>query len=335
MNGTITPAVARRFTGSALLLITSAVSSAAEITPNRFVSTPYNGPEATVSQLLQADLNDKEAQFLLTRLAENHDDFEEAVDLLEDAAEAAPDKALTQLRFGQASCQLAGHPETGMLSKAGLAGDCREAFEAASKLEPTLLNAWRGLFDFYRMAPGIVGGGVEKAEAVIGKIAAIDAAEAELARASLAVQAEKPAAVREHFAKAIALKPAKADEYRFQEALILMRLEDYSAAYETLKNLRGSATVDEAQLQYQTGRIAVLASHANWYSEAEQSLLDYLNRADLTAEHPTKPWAAFRLGQLYELMGKPEQSRSRYQWAASQQPDNRLKTELKKKGIKV
>ncbi len=335
MKGSIT-SIPRQFAGSsALLLLASVTATAAEPTPNRYLNVPYAGPEATVQALLQSDLNDKEAQFLLSRLAENHDDFEEAVEQLDDAAEATPDNALIQLRFGQASCQLAGHPDTGMLSKAGLASDCRDALEAASKLEPTMVNAWRGLFDFYRMAPSIVGGGIEKAEAVIGTIAALDAADAELARASLAVQAEKPAAVREHFAKAIALKPAKADEYRFQEALTLMRLEEYPAAYEALKSLRGSASVDEAQLQYQAGRIAVLAAQANWYPEAEQSLLNYLNRADLTAEHPTKPWAAFRLGQLYELMGKAELSKARYQWAASQQPDNRLKAELKKKGIKV
>ena len=246
---------------------------------------------------------------------------------------------MLQLYFGQLSCMLAGHAETGMLGKAGYAGDCRDALEAATTLNPKLLLAWQGLFDFYRMAPGVVGGGIDKAERVIERIATLDPAQAELARASLALQQEQYVKMREYFAKAAVLDPSKAEQIRLQEGLALMRIEDYPAAHALLKALQAKGTQsrseDAAHVQYQLGRIAVLAAQPGWYDDAEQQLLAYLERSDLSSSHPSKPWAAFRLGQLYELMGKTDQAKQRYQWAATQQPDTRLKAELKKKAIKV
>ncbi|NQD35719.1 hypothetical protein HPT27_01715 [Permianibacter sp. IMCC34836] len=309
-------------------------ASAAETLSNRFAGTSYPGAEAASKMLLQPDLNEKEVSFWFGRLAERHDDLETAVDTLEDIVDDKPDNVIALLRFAQASCMLAGHPDTGMLSKAGLAGDCRDSYEKVTQLDPKQLPAWQGLFDFYRMAPGIVGGGVDKAEKVIGKIAALDPAEGELAQASLALQQEQIAAMRDHFNKAASLNPAKADKYRRQEALALMNAEQFPAAYELLLKLRDSND-DPAQVQYQLGRIAVLAKQADWYVDAEQQLQAYLARTDLTSEHPTKAWASFRLGQLYELMGKAEQAKASFQAAARQQPDDRLKGELKKKAIKV
>lgn len=304
--------------------------------PNRYANAGYAGPEGTVALVLKADTNAVEAQSLFGQLFARHDDFETVVELLEEAAEADDAVALTHLRFAQASCQLANHPDTGMLSKPGLASDCRASFEQASRLDPKLLPAWQGLFDYYRMAPAIAGGDVDKARAIIGKIAALDPAEAELAMATLAAMDEQIDQMRSHFAKAAELKPTEAESYRFREALALMRFNQFEPAYAVLQSLQASSEPAMAtQVQYQLGRIAVLASKADWYADAERHLQAYLARTDLTSDMPAKSWAAFRLGQVYELMGKAELSRQQYLWAAGQQPDEPLKAELKKKGIKA
>ena len=310
--------------------------SVSEAETNRYANQAYAGPEATVALLLKPDTSMREAQTLIGQLQSRHDDFETVVELLEEAADDENAGAMTHLRFGQASCQLINHPDTGMLSKAGLAGDCRDAFERATQLDPTLLLAWQGLFDFYRQAPSIAGGGIDKAEAVVAKIAQIDAAEAEQARATLAAQQEQFDKMRGHFAKAAELNPAKAEEYRFRESMTLVRIEQYEAAYEVLGSLLKTTDAElAAQVQYQLGRTAVVAANPAWCAAAEGHLRAYLARTDLTTDMPAKSWAAFRLGQVYELMGKAELSRQQYLWAASQQPDEPLKAELKKKGIKA
>ncbi|HEX4911329.1 MAG TPA: hypothetical protein VFV64_11270 [Permianibacter sp.] len=322
---------------SAVVNTAIAADAAVQTAPaNRYANRPFPGAEATVTALLSKDLSDREAQTLFGHLFARHDDFETVVELLEERADEQPEAALVQLRFGQAACQLAGHPDTGMLGKAGLAGDCRDALEKASELDPKLLNAWRGLFDFYRQAPGVVGGGIDKAEAVVAKIALIDPAEAEQARATLAGQQEQYDKMRGHFAKAAELNPAKAEEFRFRESMALVRAKQYEAAYEVLGSLLKTTDTElAAQVQYQLGRTAVIAANPAWCAAAEGHLQAYLARTDLTTDMPAKSWAAFRLGQVYELMGKAELSRQQYLWAAGQQPDEPLKAELKKKGIKA
>ncbi|MFZ5843992.1 MAG: hypothetical protein ACOY3E_13980 [Pseudomonadota bacterium] len=310
---------------------------------NRFAHQPYGGPEATVALLLKSDTSMREAQTLIGHLHSRHDDFETVVELLEEAADDEQAGALTHLRFAHASCQLINHPDTGMLSKAGLAGDCRDGFERATQLDPALLPAWQGLFDFYRQAPSVVGGGIDKAEAVIEKMARLDAAEAELARATLAGQQEQSekmlghyAKAAELFAKAAELNPAKAEEYRFREGMALVRAKQYDAGYSVLDALLKTTDKElAAQVQYQLGKTTVVAANPAWCAAAESHLQAYLARTDLTPDMPAKSWAAFRLGQVYELMGRAELSRQQYLWAAGQQPDEPLKAELKKKGIKV
>lgn len=55
----------------------------------------------------------------------------------------------------------------------------KNAFEKAVGLDPKNIDALDDLFEFYIDAPGIVGGGVDKAEAVARQIAEIDQAKGE------------------------------------------------------------------------------------------------------------------------------------------------------------
>jgi len=317
-----------------LLMNLSAYAGEPSSAQSRFEAGDFTGASAAAQQLLKQDASEAEGHYWLGRIALKSGDLETAADELEEAVDAAPDNAEYLTRFAQVSCSLAGSPDTGMLRKPGLAGDCRESFLHATEVDPKSLTAWKGLFEFYRQAPGIAGGGIDKAEALVGKIAALDPAEGELALANLAAQQEKLPLAREHIAKAALLNPASAGEYRFQEALMLMQAKDFVGAHALLKQLRGDSP-DDAQIQYQFGRIAVLAEQPAWYADAEQSFLAYLARTDLSGDHTDKAWAAFRLGQLYELMGKPDLAKARFQWAAGQKPDDRLKGELKKKATKV
>ncbi len=98
--------------------------------------------------------------------------FGDAVDVLESAAEISPRSSEAQLWLGRAYGRLA---EGNKLLAFGRARKARAAFEKAVELDPKNRDALDDLFEFYFEAPGIVGGGLDKAEAVAKQIAALDA----------------------------------------------------------------------------------------------------------------------------------------------------------------
>ena len=66
------------------------------------------------------------------------------------------------------------------MSAASLAGKVRNEFEAAVRLDPNNVDARSDLGEFYLEAPGIVGGGRDKAEAQTQALAALDPAKGRL-----------------------------------------------------------------------------------------------------------------------------------------------------------
>ena len=72
------------------------------------------------------------------------------------------------------------------LSAFGQARKTVRAFERAVELDPSNLEALSDVFEYYLQAPGVVGGGVDKAESVARRFAALNAAEFHWARARLA-----------------------------------------------------------------------------------------------------------------------------------------------------
>jgi predicted Zn-dependent protease len=76
--------------------------------------------------------------------------------------------------------------QSSFLSALPLAVKTRESFEKAVALDPVNLEALGDLFEFYLQAPGIIGGGIEKAEAIGVHIGQLSEAESHYVRARLA-----------------------------------------------------------------------------------------------------------------------------------------------------
>ena len=111
-------------------------------------------------------------------------DFRHATELLERAVAAVPSSAEYYLWLGRAYGRRA---ETStFLTAPGHASKARQNFERAVQLDPSNSEALGDLFEYYLQAPGFLGGGHERAAALIEKIAALDPAERYFARARLA-----------------------------------------------------------------------------------------------------------------------------------------------------
>lgn len=98
--------------------------------------------------------------------------FGDAVDVLDSATQVTPKSSEAQLWLGRAYGRLA---ESNKLLAFGRARKARAAFERAVQLDPKNRDALDDLFEFYFEAPGIVGGGLDKAEGIAKQIAALDA----------------------------------------------------------------------------------------------------------------------------------------------------------------
>lgn len=157
--------------------------------------------------LLNQHSADPATNFLVARDYFMTGDFKAAVDHLQKATAADPKNALYMDWLGRAYGKRAemANPFQAPL----LASKARQAFEQSVQLNPKDADALSDLFDFYLDAPGFLGGGYEKAEAVADKIAAVDPSEAYFERAKLAQKRKEFDTAEQHLRQAIAATPGK------------------------------------------------------------------------------------------------------------------------------
>jgi tetratricopeptide (TPR) repeat protein len=99
--------------------------------------------------------------------------LEEAVKLGERCVAAHPQVSNCHLALGNALGTKA--VSAGIMSALGYAGTIRDSFKKAVELDPHNMDARFSLLQFYMQAPGIVGGGTGKAQALAAQTAALNA----------------------------------------------------------------------------------------------------------------------------------------------------------------
>ena len=92
------------------------------------------------------------------------EEYERAIELLENAVQAEPDCAECAHQLGRAYGRLA--ENANWIAAMGLAKKSRIAFENAVELDPYNAQALEDLIKFYRDAPGFLGGDADKADSL-------------------------------------------------------------------------------------------------------------------------------------------------------------------------
>ena len=110
-------------------------------------------------------------------------DYSAAIQRLEAALETAPDSAELHLWLGRAYGREA--QRSSWWRAMGLAKRTRVHFERAVDLAPDYLAAWQDLFDYYRQAPPLLGGGEKPALQAAAQLLRLDAAAGRRAYAEL------------------------------------------------------------------------------------------------------------------------------------------------------
>ncbi|HTC36372.1 MAG TPA: tetratricopeptide repeat protein [Bryobacteraceae bacterium] len=135
-------------------------------------------------------------------------DYKRATDFFEKALAISPNSSEYELWLGRAWGRRA---ETSNWLTAGVhASKVRQCFERAVALDPRNREAKNDLFDFYLNAPGFLGGGIEKAEALARSIANERPPEYNFEEAQLAERRRDYAAAETHLRRAMELAPTEA-----------------------------------------------------------------------------------------------------------------------------
>src|SRR6267142_806536 len=246
---------------------------------------------------------------LLTRSYLELNQYDAAVNSAEKAVSLSPKNSEYHRWLGEAYGAKADHAS--MLSAYSLARKTQKEFQAAVDLDAHNFDAQQDLIEYDCAAPGMVGGGEEKAQPLIEKLMKMDAAEGHYATGICRAQKKDYAAADAEFAKALDGKPKTANR--------IYDIGDYFVQRKNAEKLLAVAAAGEDlaphDLRGKFYRGVALILQGEKPAEAEKLLKDYLQLAPMNSDYP-RPWAAhYWLGRLQESEKNPGGARSEYQEA--------------------
>jgi tetratricopeptide (TPR) repeat protein len=167
----------------------------------------YNITEFQQSlEVLQAVPNKDAAVYeLMGRNYYGLGDFRKATEALEHSAVLAPGNSTVYLWLGRAYGRRA--ETSSIVTAPGFANKARQSFEKAAQLNPANLEAQSDLFEYYLEAPGILGGGFDRAASTAAQIARISPAEGYWAQARLAEKRKEFGSAEAHLRRAVEIAP--------------------------------------------------------------------------------------------------------------------------------
>jgi len=151
--------------------------------------------------------------------------------------------------------------QASFLTALPLAVKTRGSFERAVALDSRNLEALGDLFEYYLQAPGVVGGGIEKAERIAARISELSEPEAHYVRARMAEKRNGLAEAESEYRKASQLAP-------YQVGRIL----DLATFLSNQGRIRESEDLFEMAGQAAPGSPKVMFARASAYVHARRNL---------------------------------------------------------------
>jgi cytochrome c-type biogenesis protein CcmH/NrfG len=160
--------------------------------------------DAAIAQLKQhvaSSPNDAESFHLLCRAYYSIQDWDQSISSGEKAIALSPEKSMYHLWLGRAYGEKA--DASSFFTAAGLAKKVRASFERAVELDGSNIQARSDLAEFYMEAPGIMGGGQDKARAQADALLKIAPAKGHWALGRLAEKNKDNAAAEREYKAAL------------------------------------------------------------------------------------------------------------------------------------
>lgn len=249
----------------------------------------------TLKQQISHSPTDAEANNLLCRAYFMLEEWDHGISACERAVNLAPQNSLYHLWLGRVYGEKA--DRAGFMSAAGLAKKVRSEFERAVELDPKSWQARTDLAEFYLEAPGIVGGGKDKARAQADVLASLNPAMAHYMNGRIAEKNKDIATAERKYRAAIEASHGGAHAwlnlalfYRHQN-----RLDEMEQGLRTMESRpldRPESLMDGGSIVLRTGRN---------YALGVELVRKYLSGP--TVEEGPAFKAHYILGQLLEKQG--------------------------------
>ncbi|MCX6142080.1 MAG: tetratricopeptide repeat protein [Ignavibacteriales bacterium] len=293
--------------------------------------------KALFLEAIKEDARNADAYYYLGMISIDSD-YEGAIDYLEKAVELVGTEAKYHFMLGNAYGVKA--QRAGIFSKLGAASDCKEQYLTAISLDPKYTDARMRLIEFYLEAPGIAGGSEEKAAAEADTIKTYDPYAGYLAKARFHQYRKEKAQEEECYLKAISTDPKKPVAYRvlwllymndnngtkagevFKKAVAVdSELDPYYwvGLYCMDKNdLSKARLMFEGALKRDPGNLPVYYQLGKVYLLLGTDLnrgLGYFEKflkAPRVKNAPGPEHAYWRMGMIYEKLGKLDSARAAY-----------------------
>ena len=225
--------------------------------------------------------------------------WDDAVREFETAVRLDSSNGTYHLWLGRACGQKASN--VSFFSAYGWARKVVKEFQTAERLAPNDLDVRFDLLDYYLSAPGIAGGGRDKAETEANAIAKISPNLGFLARAEILQKDKKWDLARAELEKAIQTYPAQAGRYQDMADFLFQR-QDYEAAESfAQKALAYSPSLPKSGLIF----AASLVKLGKSLSEAEE-ILKQISAGPLKDDDPSFEEVYYWLGEACRKQGKRE-----------------------------
>ncbi|MDQ1408510.1 MAG: hypothetical protein QOJ41_245 [Acidobacteriaceae bacterium] len=257
---------------------------------------------------------------IFLQLAKSHFElrqYDAAVASAERAVAVAPENSAYHEWLGRSLGEKAS--KSSWFSALSLARKAQQEFETAVRLNPKNYSAFQALIEFDCAAPGIAGGGEDKAHPKIEQLAAMDEAEGHYAEGNCRRQKKDYAAAEAEFDKALVY--AKSPELIFDIGDYALRRNQSERLLAVAAAGQQASPTDPRTKFY---RAAALILQKQKPDEAESLLREYLNTAPRRTGYPRPALAHNWLGRLFENQNNRDAAAREY--AASLHADPKDKT---------
>jgi len=240
-----------------------------------------------------------QSQNLLCRIRFTLAEWDLAVKACEQAVRLDSQNSSDHMWLGRALGQKASRAS--FLSAFSLGKRVRTEFELAVRLDPRDAPALTDLGDFYAEAPGIVGGGADKAQSVANQLDKIDPPRAHELRARVAETHKDYGAAERELRQAIALSPHPAFQWTVL-AGFFRRRQRWTDLDTAIHNCVAAAARDKHSGVALYDGAGVLIESNRDPALAAKMLEDYLASSSKTEEGPAFI-AHIRLARLKQRLG--------------------------------